>query len=255
MSSALISLYTITRREVVRFLRIWPQTLLPSAITQSLYFLIFGSFVGRQIADVNGISYMQFIIPGLIMMAIITNAYMNSSSSFFIGKFQRSIEEVLVSSTPSWAIVFGFAFGGVLRGFLVGSIVFIVSIIFQQPTVEAPLIVLLFATLTSMVFSLAGLVNAVFAKKFDHIGIIPTFVLTPLTYLGGVFYSIEQLPEFWQGVSRFNPIVYMVDGFRFGFYGVAEIPVAYSALGLLLFSAIIAWVAMMLINKGVGLRS
>jgi len=211
--------------------------------------------VGSQLANINGVTYMQFIIPGLIMMAIVTNSYMNVSSSFYISKFQRNIEEMLVSSTPNWAIIFGFTLGGMLRGFLVGFVVFVVSFIFQRPLVQNPLIVILFAVLTSLVFSLAGLVNAIFAKKFDHVNIVPTFVLTPLTYLGGVFYSIKNLPEFWQSVSKFNPIVYMVDGFRFGFYGFSDVNVVLSGGILLFLSALLVTVALILMNKGIGLRS
>jgi len=255
MNSSFVSLYTITRKEVVRFLRIWPQTLLPSAITQSLYFLIFGGFVGSQIQNINGISYMQFIIPGLIMMAIINNAYMNVSSSFYISKFQRNIEEILVSSTPSWVIVLGFTLGGVLRGFLVGLVVFSVSFAFERPMFQNPFLVLFFAIITSVVFSLAGFLNAIFAKKFDHVNIVPTFILTPLTYLGGVFYSINNLPEFWRAVSRFNPIVYMVDGFRYGFYGFSDGNVWLSAGILILISAFLFYICLMLVNKGVGLKS
>jgi len=255
MTSSFISLYTITRREVTRFLRIWPQTLLPSAITQSLYFLIFGGFIGSQIASINNVSYMEFIIPGLVMMAVITNSYMNTSSSFYISKFQRNIEEMLVSSTPNWAIITGFVLGGVLRGLLVGLVVFAVSFMFVSPHIFNIAIILLFAVLTSTVFSLAGLVNAVFAKKFDHINIVPTFVLTPLTYLGGVFYSIKNLPEFWQRVSQFNPIVYMVDGFRYGFYGFSDMNVFVSALVLIIIATFLSGLSLFFMNKGIGLRS
>jgi ABC-2 type transport system permease protein len=254
-SLALVAYRTLVRKEVVRFMRIWTQTLLPSAITQSLYFLIFGAFIGSQIAPVSGVSYMAFIIPGIVMMAIIMNSYLNVASSFFGSKFQRNVEELLVSPTPDWTIVAGYVTGGILRGLLVGLIVSAVSWIFVHPTVAHPFMVVLFSVLTALVFSLAGFVNAVFAKKFDDVSIVPTFVLTPLTYLGGVFYSIDQLSGFWRAVSYVNPIVYMVDGFRYGFYGFTHVSIAVSISVLIGFAVALTAVALWLLRRGVGMRS
>lgn len=247
--------YTILRKEVVRFLRIWSQTLLPPVITQSLYFLIFGTFIGSQISDINGVSYMAFIVPGLVMMAVINSAFANVSGSFFGSKFQRNIEEWMVSPMPNWAVVAGYAMGGVLRALIVATIVFLVSIFFVRPEVDNIFIVFAFAFLTAMVFSLIGLINAIFANKFDDISIFPTFVLTPLTYLGGVFYSVKALPEFWQTVSLFNPVLYMIDGFRYGFYGIADFNVWISMLVLSLVTVFLVWLALYLLRKGIGLRS
>jgi ABC-2 type transport system permease protein len=250
-----ISLLTIVKKEVRRFLRIWTQTLLPSAVTQTLYFLIFGGFIGSQIANINGVPYMQFIVPGLVMMAVITNAYSNSVSSFFGAKFQRNIEELLVSPTPNWVIILGFTIGGALRGVMVGIIVFLVSFLFTQTPIFSFPIILLFITLTSIAFALAGLTNGLYAKTFDDVSIVPTFVLTPLTYLGGVFYSISRLPEPWITISKFNPIVYMVDGFRYGFFGKSEISVVYSGGLLVVLVAVLFGVNLYLLNKGTGMRS
>ena len=255
MSVSLIAFITIIRKEVVRFTRIWGQTILPPAITQSLYFLIFGTIIGSQLSQINGLSYMQFVVPGIIMMSIITNSYSNVLSSFFGAKLQKYIEEVLVSPTPNWVVMFGYVGGGVLRGMLVGLVVFIVSFFFVKPTVENPLLVIFFSLLTAIVFSLAGFMNAIFAQKFDDLSIIPTFILTPLTYLGGVFYSINSLPDFWKQVAKFNPIVYMVDGFRAGFYGVSDFQIWYSA-GLLIFVAALLSVAnLYLLRKGIGVKA
>lgn len=254
-SLALVAYRTLVRKEVVRFMRIWTQTLLPSAITQSLYFLIFGAFIGSQVAPVSGVSYMAFIIPGIVMMAIIMNSYLNVASSFFGSKFQRNVEELLVSPTPDWVILSGYVTGGVLRGILVGLIVSAVSWVFVHPTVAHPFMVTLFSVLTALVFALAGFVNAVFAKKFDDVSIVPTFVLTPLTYLGGVFYSLDQLPGFWRAISYANPIVYMVDGFRYGFYGFTDVSIAVSIAVLVGFSVVLAAVALWLLRRGVGMRT
>ena len=238
----LVAFQTIVNKEVNRFLRIWSQTLLPSAITQSLYFLIFGGIIGSQInkipiIDSSGavmqVPYMQFVVPGLVMMAVLTNAFSNTVSSFFGSKFQKNIEEMLVSPMPNSIIIAGYVIGGALRGILVGLIVFLVAFIFGAvPAVHNYGIIALFVIMTSLVFSLAGMTNGIFAKKFDDVSIVPVFVLTPLTYLGGVFYSIQSLPPVWQTVSKFNPIVYMVDGFRYGFFGVSEVNIGIS-LGIL----------------------
>ena len=255
MSANLISLGTIARKEVIRIFRIWVQTLVPPVITISLYFLIFGSFIGAQLREIEGFSYMAYIAPGLIMMSMITNSYTNTVSSFFSAKFQRNIEELLVSPTPNWVIILGYVAGGMVRGFSVGLLVSIVSLLFIRLPIYNVLYVVLFALLTNFVFSLAGMINGVFAKKFDDVSIIPTFVITPLTYLGGVFYSISLLPEFWQTVSKINPIIYMVNGFRYGFLGVSDIsPLA--GLGMLTaFAVVLFAVNLYLLRKGVGIRS
>ena len=255
LSGDIIACLTIIRKEVVRFMRIWTQTLLPSAITQSLYFLIFGAFIGSQIAAINGISYMEFLVPGLVMMAVITNAYSNTVSSFFGAKFQRNLEEMLVSPISNSAIIVGFVFGGLLRGILVGAIVLAVSFVFVHPRIDHPTIVALFVIMTALLFSLGGLLNGIFAKKFDDVGIVPTFILTPLTYLGGVFYSIHSLPPVWRAISRFNPIVYMIDGFRYGFYGIADISLWMSFSVLAAMVTIMAVLAWILIDRGIGMRS
>ncbi|MFT7184412.1 MAG: ABC-2 type transport system permease protein [Oceanicoccus sp.] len=249
-----VSLVTLVRKEVTRFLRIWAQTLLPPVINQTLYFVIFGSFIGSQVGDINGISYMAFLVPGLVMMSVISASFSNVVSSFFGNKFQRSIEELMVSPTPNWVVITGYASGGVLRGLIVGALVFLVSFFFVQPQIEHPLIIVLFVFLTSVVFSLGGLVNGIFAKKFDDISLFSTFILTPLTYFGGVFYSVEMLPEFWQGVSKFNPILYMIDGFRYGFYGQSDLNI-WSSIGLLCaFTVILVTLSSYLLRKGIGMR-
>ncbi|MFT4326686.1 MAG: ABC transporter permease [Candidatus Woesearchaeota archaeon] len=250
-----ISFSTIVRKEVIRFSRIWTQTLLPPVITQSLYFIIFGGFIGSQISDINGISYMAFIIPGLIMMTIINNSYSNVVSSFFGAKFQRSIEELMVSPTSNWTIIAGYSTGGILRALITGFLVYLVAIFFAAPQIYNLTLIIVFAVLTALVFALAGLINSIFATKFDDIAIIPTFVLTPLTYLGGVFYSIKDLPEFWQKVSMFNPILYMVDGLRFGFYGQSDFSPTHSLLMLLIFSIILLLTSYIILKKGYGLKS
>ena len=250
-----IAYYTLTRKEVVRFLRIWPQTLIPPIITQSLYFLIFGKFIGSQIHDIQGVSYMAFIVPGLIMMSVINNAYVNVAGSFFSSKFQHSIEELLVSPAPDWAVIAGYVTGGVLRGILCGLLVFGVSIFFVKPAIHNLGIILVFIVLTAVVFALGGLTNGILAKKFDDVSIVPTFILTPLTYLGGVFYSIHYLPKLWQQASRFNPILYMVNGFRFGFHGFSDVPLGDSLGILLLFTVILTAVNLGLLKRGTGLRT
>lgn len=255
MESKLISLGSIARKEIIRIFRIWIQTLVPPVITMSLYFLIFGGFIGSQIGDISGHNYMAFIAPGLIMMAIITNSYTNTVSSFFSAKFQRNIEELLVSPTPNWVIVLGYVSGGMTRGLSVGVLVTAVSFVFTEFSLHSSFIVTLFALLTSFVFSLAGMINGIYAKKFDDISIVPTFVITPLTYLGGVFYSLSLLPEYWQSISRANPIVYMVNGFRYGFLGVSDINVWTGAGILVLFAVILFSANLYLLNKGIGVRS
>jgi ABC-2 type transport system permease protein len=255
LSNQLIAFYSILRKELIRIFRIWTQTLLPSAVTQTLYFLIFGTFIGSQLKDIDGVKYMAFIVPGLVMMAVITNSFTNVVSSFFGAKFQRSIEELLVSPTPNWIILSGFVAGGVVRALIVGAIVLAVSIIFVPLHIYNVFIVFLFAFLTAVVFALAGFTNSLFAKSFDDISIVPTFVLTPLTYLGGVFYSIKNLNPFWQSVSQFNPILYMVDGFRYGFFGRADVDVKISFTILISSAIILSVLNWNLLRRGAGLRS
>jgi len=246
---------TIVDKEITRILRIWVQTLLPSAITMTLYFLIFGTFIGSQVKNINGFSYMEFIVPGIIMMSVITNSFMNVVSSFFSTKFMRSIEEILVSPTPNWVILIGYAAGGIFRGLLVGIIVSIISLFFTSLQIHSLAIIVVFILLTSIVFSLGGLINATFAKKFDDISIIPTFVLTPLTYLGGVFYSIDVLPPILKGISLLNPILYMVNGFRFGFLGISDINIWIGFWMLVVLTVVLFYVNLHLLKKGIGLKS
>lgn len=249
-----IAFQTIIYREVNRFVRIWPQTLFPPVITMSLYFLIFGKFIGSQIRHIDGYSYIQYIIPGLVLMSIMTNAYSNTSSSFFLCKFSKSIEEMLVSPMPNIVILLGFMLGGALRGLLIGIIVLGISFIFTAVPLVHPFIVFFIALLSAMVFSIGGLINAIYAKRFDDISFIPTFVLTPLTYLGGVFYSIKQLPPFWRQVSIFNPIFNMVDTFRFGILGVSDLSSFYGfSVVLILFVFLFIW-AWVLLCKGIGIK-
>ncbi len=250
-----VALRTIWIKECTRFLRIWIQTLLPPAITMSLYFVIFGSLIGSRIGQMGGFSYMEFIVPGLIMMAVITNSYANVSSSFFSAKFQRNVEELLIAPVPNWIIIMGFVGGGVARAVLIGIIVTCVSMFFVDVKIHNLPIIVVTLLLTASMFSTAGLINAIFAKTFDDVSIIPTFVLTPLTYLGGVFYSLTLLPEFWQWVSKINPIVYMVNGFRYGFLGVSDVSYMTSIGLLVVFNLVLFTVAYQLINRGVGIRS
>ncbi len=249
-----VALKSIWIKECIRFLRIWVQTLVPPAITMSLYFVIFGSLIGSRIGEMGGFSYMEFIVPGLIMMSVITNSYSNVASSFYSTKFQKSIEELLVAPVPNYIIVLGYMGGGMSRGMLVGLIVTIVSLFFVDIQIHNVFVIIATVVLTSAVFALGGLINAVYANSFDDISIIPTFVLTPLTYLGGVFYSITLLPEFWQGVSQANPIIYMVNAFRFGFLGVSDVSIYTSFAVLLVLITGLFITALTLIRRGIGLR-
>jgi len=254
-SNNFVALKTIWRKEITRFTRIWVQTLVPPAITMTLYFVIFGNLIGSRIGQMGGFSYMEFIVPGLIMMSIITNSYANVSSSFFSAKFQRNIEELIVSPVPTWVIIAGYVGGGLSRAVLTGIIVTCISLLFVDIQLHNLGVIVLTLVMTSVLFCLAGLINAVFAKTFDDISIIPTFVLTPLTYLGGVFYSLSLLPEFWQWVSKVNPIVYMVSGFRYGFLGQSDFAITTSLSVLLGFNLVFAAVAWYLISTGKGIRS
>lgn len=240
---------------MIRIFRIWIQTLVPPVITITLYFIIFGSFIGSQLGDMDGYSYMAYIAPGLIMMSIITNSYSNTVSSFFSAKFQRNVEELMVSPTPDYIVILGYVAGGMTRGLSVGFLVSIVSLFFTRLPLYNVFYAILFAILTSFVFSLAGMINGIFARKFDDISIIPTFIITPLTYLGGVFYSLSLLPDFWQMLSKANPIVYMVNGFRYGFLGTSDINVYIGMVMLVLFSVVLFSVNLYLFKKGIGIRS
>lgn len=250
-----IAFVTILVREIRRFTRIWQQTLLPPAITITLYFVIFGTLIGPRIGSMEGFSYIEFVAPGLIMMAIITNAYGNVVSSFFGAKFGKSIEELLVSPVPNYIILIGFVMGGVARGLAVGLIVTLLSLFFTHLQVQHLLITVSVVFLTAVLFSLAGFINAVYARSFDDISIIPTFVLTPLTYLGGVFYSITMLPGFWQGVSQANPILYMINAFRYGMLGISDIHVgaAFAMIGL--FILVLYVYCLHLLKTSKGLRN
>lgn len=250
-----IAFLTLIVKEIRRYTRIWQQTLLPPAISIGLYFVIFGSLIGPRIGQMSGFSYMEFVVPGLIMLAVITNSFGNVVSSFFGNKFAGNIEELLVSPMPNYVILLGYVVGGVSRGLAVAVIVTLLSLLFTELRVQHPLITGSVVILTSIVFSLAGLVNAVYAESFDDISIIPTFVLTPLTYLGGVFYSISLLPEFWQGVSKLNPILYMVNGFRYGILGVSDIDVRWALIILVLFVAVLFVYALRLLETGKNLRA
>ena len=249
-----VAFMTILRKEIRRYLRIWTQTLLPSAITMSLYFVIFGSLIGSRIGDMGGFSYMQFVVPGLIMMAIVTNSYANVVSSFFGAKFNHSVEELLVSPTPNYVILMGYVIGGVSRGLLVAVVVTLVSLFFTHMQVHSYFVVVLIVLMTSTLFALAGFINAVFANSFDDISIVPTFVLTPLIYLGGVFYSMDLLPEFWANVSKLNPLVYVVNAFRYGVLGVSDVSLSFSLIMIAVFTVIAFAFSMHLLNSGKRLR-
>lgn len=251
----LIAFRTIMVKEVLRFSRIWVQTILPPMITTALYFVIFGRLIGSQISDVNGFHYMDFIVPGLILMAVITNSYGNVVASFYSAKFQRNVEELLVSPLPNYLIMAGFVGGGVARGIAVGVAVTGVSLFFTAIPLHNLWVAVSVLLLTSILFSLGGLINAIYATSFDDITIIPTFVLTPLTYLGGVFYTVTMLPPFWQSVSLANPILYMVNAFRYGLLGVSDVNLGVAFLAIFGFIVLLFWYALHLLNRGYGIRS
>ena len=254
MREQFIAFMTIFIKEVRRYTRIWTQTLLPSAITMSLYFVIFGSLIGSRIGDMGGFSYMQFVVPGLIMMAIVTNSYSNVVSSFFGAKFNNSVEELLVSPTPNYVILMGYVLGGVSRGLLVALVVTLVSGFFTEFQIHSYTVMILIVFMTSILFALAGFINAVYANSFDDISIVPTFILTPLIYLGGVFYSMDLLPEFWANVSRLNPLVYVVNAFRYGMLGVSDVSLPFAFGMISLFTIIAFSYSMHLLNSGKRLR-
>ena len=249
-----VAYQTIVRSEVQRFFRIWSQTFVPPAITTTLYYVIFGTFIGSQIAAIGDFTYMQFIVPGLVMMAVITSSFTNTVSSFFSAKFMKQLEELLVAPVPPIIVLAGYVTGGVIRGLLTGLLVLIIALFFTHITIFSWFAVLMFILLTSIVFSLLGLVTAIFAKNFDGVKIIPNFVLTPLTYLGGVFYSVTMLSPFWQAVSKLNPILYMVNGFRYGFLGITDVNVAWSLWMLIFMSGALVWYTLYLFQTGRGLR-
>jgi len=249
-----IAYYTMMRKEFMRIFRIWAQTLLPPVITTTLYFTIFGAFIGSMLPPIHGVPYIQFIVPGLIMMTIITSSYMNTISTFYMAKFMHTIEEILVSPTPQWVVIAGFVGGGVLRGLIVGTLVLIASLFFTHLPIASPFVIVAAVVFTSILFSFAGLLNGMFAKSFDAMSIIPTFVLTPLTYLGGVFYSIDQFSPFWQTVSLANPILYMVNAFRYGFLGISDIPLWVCFAVLIGLTALFSTITTVLFRKGIGLR-
>ena len=255
MNRQWIALQTLVRKEVIRILRIWTQTLLPPLVTQALYFIIFGKFIGSQVKAIHGVGYMSFIVPGIVMMAVINSAYGNVVSSFFGAKFQRSIEEMLVAPMKEWVIVAGYVCGGIIRGLVVGALVFLLSCFFTHPTMYHFGVVMVFMVLTATVFSLAALINGIFANNFDEVAIFQNFILVPLIYLGGVFYSILSLPPFWQNFSKLNPLLYMVNGFRYGFFGFSDVSVPFSA-GLLIVLTLVLWqVNIWLLKKGIGIKN
>ena len=250
-----VSFYTIFRKDVVRITRIWSQTFLPSVVTSVLYFLVFGSIIGSRVGSFNGFAYMQFIVPGLVMLAVVTNSFSNVATTFFQAKyFSRNIDEILVSPTPPWVIIAGYVAGGMFRGIIVGILVILVSLFFAVPPIHNIFVIALFLILSSMIFSLGGLVNGIYAKSFDGISIIPTFVLTPLVYLGGVFYSVASLPPLWRTFTYVNPIFYLVNGFRYGFLGFSDVHIVTSVGVLLGLAAVLIAVNWYFIRTGLGLK-
>ena len=250
-----IALGTVARREVMRILRIWSQTLVPPAITMTLYFLIFGGLIGSRVGEMDGIRYMDFIVPGLVMMSVIQNSYGNISSSFFGAKFGRHVEELLVSPMPDWVILGGYVAGAVLRGLMVGVIVLAIAMLFTTVRVPHPLVTLTTVLLGATIFALAGFINAVFAKKFDDVAIVPVFILTPLTYLGGVFYSVKLLPGWAEAMTHANPIFYMVNAFRYGLLGSSDVSLGVAYGLMLAFVLVLGALSLWLLRRGTGLRS
>ena len=249
------ALKSLAIKETNRYLRIWVQTLVPPVITTSMYFVIFGNLIGGRIGEMDGFSYMEFIVPGLIMMSVITSSYSNVASSFFSQKFQKNIEELLIAPVPTHVIIWGFVIGGLGRSILVGTLVTVISLFFVPLNVYSWGIVVATLLMTGILFSLAGLLNGVFAQSYDDVSIVPTFVLQPLTYLGGVFYAISMLPPFWQAVSKINPIVYMISGFRYGFLGITDVSIISSMTILIGFIVVLYTICWQLIERGRGLRS
>jgi len=250
-----VTFQTILSKEILRFSRIWVQTVLPSVITTTLYFVVFGRLIGDRIGTMDGFAYLDFIVPGLVLMGVITNSYANVVSSFYSSKFSRYIEELLVSPAPHWVILAGYVGGGVARGLVVGGAVLAVALLFTDIHIHSPGVMFLVCLMTATLFSLGGFINAVYANSFDDISIVPTFVLTPLTYLGGVFYSIQLLPDFWQAVSMANPVLYMVNAFRYGLLGVSDIPLGAAFGMILVFVVVLAGYSLRLLQKGIGIKT
>ncbi len=250
-----VAYYTIIRKEVVRLLRIWPQTFLPSLVTSTLYFLIFGAFLGSRIGLVHGVPYIMFVVPGLVMLSVVMNSYMNTSFVMFQSKFfMRTIDEILVSPTPPWVLIAGYISGGLIRGIVTGILVLLVALFFTHLVIHSVLIIVLFLLLSSLVFALAGLVNGIYAKSMDAVNIVPTFVLQPLVYLGGIFYSTSSLPPFWASLTRFDPLFYIINGFRYGFLGISDIAlwISFAVLAGLVF--VLAAMNLYLLKRGLGLK-
>lgn len=250
-----VAFRTILTKEILRFLRIWMQTILPSAVTTALYFIIFGHLIGERIGEMDGFRYLDFIVPGLVLMSVITNAYANVVSSFYSSKFSHYVEELLIAPVPNWVILAGYVVGGVARGTVVGVVVTLVALLFSELQVQSYGVTLLVFILTAVLFSLGGFINAVYANSFDDISIVPTFVLTPLTYLGGVFYSMHLLPPLWQQVSLANPVLYMINAFRYGILGVSDIPVGVAFAIILLFILLLTAFSLWLLGRGVGIKT
>ncbi|MBV5308912.1 ABC transporter permease [Chromatium okenii] len=250
-----ITFATILTKEILRFTRIWVQTILPSVVTTTLYFVIFGHLIGDRIGDMNGFAYLDFIVPGLVLMGVITNAYSNVVSSFYSSKFSRYIEELLISPAPNWIILAGYVTGGVARGLVVGGSVLAVALIFTDIRIAHPSVMLLVCIMTATLFSLGGFINAIYANSFDDISIVPIFVLTPLTYLGGVFYSIDLLAPFWQALSLANPVLYMVNAFRYGLLGVSDIPLGIAFAMILGFIVVLTAISLNLLRHGIGIKT
>jgi ABC-2 type transport system permease protein len=249
-----IAFKTILVKEIYRFIRIWPQTLLPPAISTALYFLIFGKLIGGRVGMVNGVGYMDYIVPGVILMSVISHAYANVVSSFYSTKFQRNIEELIVAPVPNWVILAGYVSGGIMRGLLVGVVVGLIALLFADLAISNILIALSMALLTATLFALAGFINAMLAESFDDISLIPNFILTPLSYLGGVFYSVDMLPGIWQQIAMGNPILYMVNAFRYGFIGVSDIDIQLSFMMTGGFIVLLALFSLYLLHKGTGIK-
>jgi len=248
------ALRTIVVKEIRRFARIWIQTIVPPAVTMGLYFMIFGNLIGSQLDNVSGYAYMDYIVPGLILMSVISSAYSNVVSSFYMSKFSHFVEEMLVSPMPNYLILIGYVTGGVARSIIVGIIVTLVAMFFTPIKIYSIVVILTVVVLTAILFSLAGFINAVYAKSFDDISIIPTFVLTPLIYLGGIFYSIDMLPDFWQHISLANPILYMINAMRYGMLGISDINIGVAFSIIVGFVVLLFTFCLYLLNKGVGLR-
>ncbi len=249
-----IAFFTIVIKEIRRFRRIWIQTIVPPMITTALYFMIFGKMIGSQIAPIDGVHYMDYLVPGLIMMTIINNAYANVVSSFYGSKFGRYVEELLISPIPPSLILLGYVAGGVARGLVVGAMVTLVAALYTDLQLHHFWISVSVVLLTATLFSLAGFINAVYANSFDDISLIPTFILTPLTYLGGVFYSVTMLPDIWRELSFLNPILYMINTFRYGLLGIADVNLTTAYLVIIGFIVALYTFSLMLLKRGVGIR-